>query len=311
MKKLISIVTPTFNEIENIEELVISIKNEMSSLKKYEYEHIVIDNNSQDGTQELLKKIAKTNKKLKIILNTKNFGHIRSPFYGMQQTNGDAVILMSSDFQDPINLISKYISSWENGHKVILGKKISSDEFFLINWIRKIFYLSLKKIAKTKLSTNTTGAGLYDKSIIKIFKNLKEPYPYIRGLISEFYEEIEYIDFHQPKRKKGKTKNNIYTLYDIGILGIIKHSTFPLRIMVFLGFLSSIISLTSAFIYLIYKLLYWSSFDVGVGPIIIGMFFLFSVTILMLGIIGEYIITILNFSQNLPLVIEKERINFN
>ena len=229
----------------------------------------------------------------------------------MLQSKGDAVIMMSSDFQDPINLISKYIKVWEKGKKIVLGQKLTSDEFFLKNWLRKLFYYSLKKIAKTNLSTNTTGAGIYDRSVINIFKKLNEPYPYIRGLISEFYEDLEYVDFHQPLRKYGKTKNNFYTLYDIGILGVIKHSTFPLRIIVFIGFISSLLSLFIGFAYLLYKLFYWSSFEVGVGPIIIGMFFLFSITIFLLGIIGEYILVILNYTQNLPLIIEKERINFD
>lgn len=311
MKKLISIVTPTYNEKDNVRNLIEHIKIEMKKNPKYNYEHIVIDNNSNDGTQNILKNIAKSNKKLKLIFNTKNFGHIRSPFYGMLQSKGDAVIMMSSDFQDPINLISKYIKVWEKGKKIVLGQKLTSDEFFLKNWLRKLFYYSLKKIAKTNLSTNTTGAGIYDRSVINIFKKLNEPYPYIRGLISEFYEDLEYVDFHQPLRKYGKTKNNFYTLYDIGILGVIKHSTFPLRIIVFIGFISSLLSLFIGFAYLLYKLFYWSSFEVGVGPIIIGMFFLFSITIFLLGIIGEYILVILNYTQNLPLIIEKERINFD
>ncbi len=311
IKKTISIVTPTYNEKENIKNLVEAISIQMEKLSDYAYEHIVIDNNSIDGTQEILKSLSKKYKNLKIIINSKNYGHIRSPFYAMLQAKGEAVVLMSSDFQDPVELINEYVLKWERGSKIILGKKNKSDEFFLLKSIRKFYYYFLKKISNSNLPTNTTGSGLYDNSIINIFKNLKEPYPYIRGLVSEFYDDIDYVTFHQPIRKKGKTKNNIFTMYDMGMLGVVKHSVLPLRFIIFLGFLSSLSSLLSGIIYLLYKLIYWSEFDVGVGPIVIGMFFLFSITILLIGIIGEYILVILNYTQNLPLVIEKERINFD
>ena len=309
MSKLISIVTPTFNEEGNIEKLCASISKEMSKTN-FDYEHIVIDNSSTDNTIKILKELSKKSKKLKVIINKKNFGHIRSPMHGMFQASGDVVILMMSDFQDPIELITKYIKEWENGSKVVMGQKDSSDENFLKHHIKNIGYKFINKISDDPLLINTTGSGLYDKSIIDIIKKIDDPYPYFRGLISEITNETKLIKYHQPKRTKGKTKNNFYTLYDIGILGIVKHSKIPLRLMTIFGFLFSFFSILTAIIFFIYKLIYWDSFDLGVAPIIIGLFALGSVQIFILGFIGEYVMNILTQTRKLPLVVEKERINF-
>jgi len=305
----ISIVTPTYNEGENIEKLCSGIRQEMEKLN-IDYEHIVIDNSSTDKTIEILKEICSKDKKVKVIINTKNFGHIKSPFHGILQSSGDACILMASDFQDPLDLIPTYIKKWQSGSKIVLGKKISSAENTLIFSLRKFFYKFLNKISETKLTENTTGSGIFDKSVINQLKKINDPYPYLRGLINELSEDISIVEFNQPRRLLGKTKNNIFTLYDIGMLGIIKHSRAPLRLVTFLGFVLSFFSLLTAFIYFIYKLIFWNSFDVGVAPIVIGIFGFASIQILLLGIIGEYVGILLIHLRNLPLVIEKERINF-
>ena len=305
----ISIVTPTFNEEDNIQKLCSSVKTEMEKLN-IDYEHIVIDNCSTDKTIPILKEICFKDKKVKAIINAKNFGHLRSPFYGILQSKGDACILMASDFQDPLDLIPKYIQKWQNGAKIVLGKKISSDEPGIIFFIRSLFYKFMNKISETKLTENTTGSGIFDKSVINQLKNINDPYPYLRGLLNELSEEISTVEFNQPKRLSGITKNNIFTLYDIGMLGIIKHSRAPLRLVTFLGFVLSFFSISTAFIYFIYKVLFWNSFDVGIAPLIIGIFSFASIQILLLGIIGEYVGILLIHLRNLPLVIEKERINF-
>ena len=276
-----------------------------------DYEHIIIDNNSTDGTIEKIKDLAKSDKNLKIIINLKNYGHIRSPFYGLLQSTGDASILMASDFQDPIELIPKYIDEWKKGKKIVLGEKISSEENKLKFSVRKLFYNFINYISETELTKNTTGSGIFDKSIIEKLKNIQDPYPYFRGLLSELGEEISTIKFNQPLRLHGKTKNNILTLYDIGILGVVKHSRKPLRFMVITGFISSALSLIVAMFYFIYKLLFWDSFTLGLAPIVIGIFIVSSIQITLLGLVGEYIGVILLHQRNLPLVEEKERINFN
>ena len=305
----ISIVTPTFNEEENIQKLCLGIKVRMDQLS-IDYEHIVIDNSSTDKTIDILKEICSKDKKVKVIINTKNFGHIKSPFHGILQSTGDACILLASDFQDPLDLIPIYIKKWQNGSKIVLGKKITSEENSLIFSIRKFFYKFLNKISETKLTENTTGSGIFDKSIISQLKTINDPYPYLRGLLNELSEEIDIIEFNQPKRLAGVTKNNIFTLYDIGMLGIIKHSRAPLRFVTFLGFVLSFFSLITAFIYFIYKIIFWNSFEVGIAPLVIGIFGFASIQVLLLGIIGEYVGILLIHIRNLPLVIEKERINF-
>lgn len=309
MNKLISIITPTFNEEGNIARLCNEIAQQMKSTN-YDYEHIVIDNDSSDTTLDILKKIALKDKKLKIIVNARNFGHIKSPIHGLLQASGDALILMSSDFQDPPELILKYLKEWENGYDVVLAQKVTSEENFLKHMFKNLFYRIINKISETPLMLNTTGAGLFDKNIINEVKKINDPYPYFRGLISEITSNIKLLKFHQPKRFSGKTKNNFYTLYDIGILGIIKHSKIPLRIMTLIGFTISIISFLIGIFYFIGKLFFWDNFDLGIAPLIIGFFCITSLQIFLLGFIGEYVMNILIHTRKLPLVIEKERINF-
>ena len=305
----ISVCTPTYNEKDNILKLYSEIKKIFKE-NNLEYEHVVIDNNSNDGTIDILKDICKKDKNFKVIINQKNYGHIRSPFYGLLQTNGDATILMSSDFQDPIELIPKYIEQWKSGEKIVLGKKTKSEEAKIFFSLRNLYYKFLNLLSEDDLTLNTTGSGIFDKEVIEKLKKIDDPYPYFRGLIVELGYKISFINFNQPKRSAGKTKNNIFTLYDIAMLGLVKHSRKPLRFMVLIGFLSSAISLTVALFYLIYKLLFWNSFSLGLAPIIIGIFIVSSIQITLLGLVGEYVGIILLHQRNLPLVIEKERINF-
>tara|TARA_B100000965_G_scaffold403450_1_gene431571 strand:- start:3501 stop:4430 length:930 start_codon:yes stop_codon:yes gene_type:complete len=309
MKKLISIITPTYNEEDNIEKLCSQISQELLNID-CDYEHIVIDNNSDDKTVEILKKLANKDKNLKIIVNARNFGHIKSPIHGMLQSKGDAAILMSADFQDPPEMIKEYISEWKKGYDVVLGQKESTKDNLLVHNIKKIFYKVIKSISEVPLMLDTTGAGLFDRKIIEQVRLIDDPYPYFRGLISEITSNIKLIKFAQPKRLSGKTKNNFYTLYDIGILGIIKHSKIPLRIMTFLGFFTSIISILISLVFLFRKLFFWDSFDLGIAPLIVGLFGIASIQIFLLGFIGEYVMNILTQTRKLPLVVEKERINF-
>ena len=308
MKK-ISVLTPTYNEEENIVMLCKKIKDEFKGLN-YDYEHVVIDNNSSDNTISIIKKLCQNDKNLKLIVNNKNYGHLNSPYYGLMQTSGDATILMASDFQDPPELISKYIKLWEKGHKVILAQKNQSDENFLIKNVRKFYYKFLSKISDTNLTINTTGAGLFDKSIIGLLRKIDDPIPYLRGLVCELEGDIKLLKFDQPKRILGKTKNNLFSLIDVGLLGLVKHSKIPLRLMVIFGMLASIVSILVSIVFLFYKLFYWDSFDLGVAPIIVGLFFISAIQIFLLGLLGEYISVLLSHTRKLPLVIEKERINF-
>ena len=308
-KKNISIVTPCYNEEDNIEELYLRIKNVMSAYK-YQYEHIIIDNCSTDNSIEILKKLALKDKKLKLIINARNFGHIRSPYYGLLQAKGDAVILLASDLQDPPEMINQFLFKWERGFKIVLSVKPESEESFFMFYIRKTYYKFLSRISEVKLINNATGAGLFDKVIIDNLKKIDDPYPYFRGLISEIGFPIATIPFKQPNRKHGITKNNFYTLYDLAILGVTNHSKIPLRIMTFSGFILSILSLLVAVIFLLAKIMYWDSFQLGLAPVLIGIFFFGAVQAFFIGLLGEYIGSIHTHVRKLPLVIESERINF-
>jgi glycosyltransferase involved in cell wall biosynthesis len=308
MKK-ISIVTPTFNEEQNVEELYSRVSSVMSR-HKVEYEFIFIDNASTDSTIDVLKGIATRDKRVKLILNARNFGHIRSPYYALLQAKGDAVILIASDLQDPPEMIDDFIRSWKEGNKVVLAVKSSTDESWFWRLIRRSYYKFVTKISDDPLIRNATGAGIFDRQVIDQLAKLHEPYPYFRGLVTELGFRVRTIEFHQPKRAGGKTKNNFFTLYDIALLGITTHSGAPIRMISLLGFGVAILSLMTAFGYLVAKLLFWDSFEFGFAPLILGVFFFGSFQIFLIGLLGEYLANIQRRIRNMPLVIEDQRINF-
>jgi len=310
MKK-ISVVTPCYNEEMNVEKLYSAVKEIFrNSLKKYKYEHIFIDNASKDNTVIELKKIAKHDKNVKIIINARNFGHIRSPYYGLLQANGDAVVMLVADFQDPPQMIADFVHSWEKGNDIVIGVKSKSRENALMFLMRKLYYILIRKFGEIDHIDNFTGFGLYDKNVISVLNKFKDPYPYFRGLIAEIGFRREVIEFVQPKRKAGKTKNNFYTLYDMAMLGFVNNSKIPLRIAAFAGFIFGAISFIVALSYLVMKLVFWDRFQMGTAPVIIGLFFFSSVQLFFIGILGEYIGAIYTQVKDRPLVIEKERINF-
>jgi polyisoprenyl-phosphate glycosyltransferase len=308
MKK-ISIVTPCYNEEENVNEIYERIKSVMES-SHYAYEHIFVDNASTDHTGDIIRDIISKDKRVRAIVNIRNFGHIRSPYYGLLQAKGDAVIILASDLQDPPERISEFIQKWECGFKIVIGVKTKSNESGLIYFLRTLYYRVLRKLSDVELIEHYTGFGLYDKRVIEILRQLNDPYPYFRGLIADIGFPIARIEFIQPERKRGVTKNNFYTLYDLAMLGVTGYTKIPLRLAAMLGFVAAAMSFLVGLIYLIYKLVFWSSFSVGLAPAVIGLFFLGSVQMIFLGIIGEYIGAIYTQVIHRPLVIEKERINF-
>lgn len=307
--KTISIVTPCFNEAENVEELYSRIQTTLKGMD-FNYEHIFIDNSSTDETVNILKAIASKDKRVKIIVNSRNFGHIRSPYYGLLQGSGEAVIILASDLQDPPELIPEFIHKWEQGYKVVIGVKTKSEEAGLFYFFRSLYYRTLRNLSDVRLIDNYTGFGLYDQRVIEILRAINDPYPYFRGLIADIGFEMAEIPFTQPRRKRGITKNNFYTLYDMAMLGVTNYTKIPLRLAAMFGFISAFVSFLIGFIYLIYKLLDWQNFSLGLAPVVIGLFFLGSVQLIFLGVMGEYIGAIYTQVMHRPLVIEKERINF-
>ncbi len=311
MRKLISIVTPCYNEEDNVEELHTQIVEIMSGFPEYDFEHIYIDNASTDRTIPLLRQLAAQDKRVKVILNTRNFGHIRSPFHGLLQARGDAVVYMVSDLQDPPDLITEFINKWKAGNKIVIGIKNRSEESKLFFLLRSTYYRILKKLSEVPLFEDFTGFGLYDQKIIEILRKIDDPYPYLRGLIADISCDVVKINYIQPARKRGITKNNFLTLFDMAMLGFTNNTKIPLRVAIFLGFIIATISFFVGLFYLSYKLFNWQDFSLGLAPLVVGMFFLGGVQLLFLGIIGEYIGAIYTQVQRRPRVIEKERINFD
>lgn len=308
-KKLISIVTPCYNEEENVDELYQRIVGVMSTLP-YDYEHIFIDNASTDSTIGKIKQLAAQDNRVKLIVNARNFGHIKSPYHGILQSRGDACILIASDLQDPPEMIVEFVKKWEEGYKTVLAVKPESEESSIMFFLRKTYYRFITKISDVPLVKNATGAGLFDRVVVDILRNIHDSYPYFRGLLCEIGFPIATVEFKQPRRQRGITKNNFYTLYDIAMLGITNHSKIPLRLMAMSGFLLSFMSLLVALIFFVAKLLYWNSFQLGTAPILIGIFFFGAIQAFFIGVLGEYIGSIHTQVRNMPLVVEIERVNF-
>ena len=308
-KKLISIVTPCYNEEDNIEELNQRIVAVMAALP-YDYEHIFIDNSSTDDTVKKIKAIASLDIRVKLIVNARNFGHIKSPYYGILQSRGDACVLIASDLQDPPEMIVEFIKKWESGYKTVLAVKPESEESSLMFFLRKTYYRFITRISEVPLVQNATGAGLFDRAVINILRDIQDPYPYFRGLLCEIGFPIATVPFKQPRRSRGVTKNNFYTLYDIAMLGITNHSKVPLRLMAMSGFLLSFLSLLVAFGFLVAKLINWNSFQLGTAPMLIGIFFFGAIQTFFIGVLGEYVSSIHTQVRKIPLVVELERVNF-
>lgn len=311
MKK-ISVLIPCYNEVENVDlmsKTVINVLDE--TLPQYDYEIVFIDNCSQDGTREQLEIMCSENKKVKAIFNVTNFGQFNSPFYGMCQTTGDCTITLCCDFQDPVELIPRFVEEWEKGYKIVSGIKTSSKENSFVYFLRSMYYKMIKNMSTVQMIEHFTGFGLYDKTFIELLRKLDDPIPFLRGIVAEYGFKRKDIEYEQARRRAGKTKNNFLTLYDAAMLSITSYTKVGLRLATLLGFLCSGISLIIAFIYLILKLVYWNNFQAGYTPILLGVFVIGSVQLLFIGLIGEYILNINTRVINRPLVVEEKRLNFD
>jgi len=309
--KLISVISPCYNEEGNVEILIDRVRAIFAGLPQYRYEHIIIDNHSTDRTLEVLRCEASKDSHVKVIVNARNFGHIRSPHHAFLQASGDAVIVLLSDLQDPPEMIVDFLREWEAGWPIVVGIKSTSDESSLMYQIRSVYYKTVARLTDVKVLEHFTGFGLYDRKVVDILKNdFRDPQPYFRGQIAEIGLPHKTIEYNQKRRMRGITKNNFYTLYDLAMLGITNLSKVPLRLVVFGGFVCAVLSLIAGFLYLIAKLIFWNQFQLGLAPTMIGLFFLGSVQLVAIGIIGEYVGSIHTIVQSRPLVTEKERINF-
>ena len=308
---LLTILTPCFNEEANVREVYQQVKAAMQTLPAYDYEHLFIDNASQDKTVDILRELAAADKRVKVIVNTRNFGHVRSPVHALLIARGDAVQTCVADLQDPPELIPQFVHKWEQGYKIVVGIKIASDESRHMFFVRRMYYGLIGRLSEFELIPNFTGFGLYDRDVLESLRETEEQYPYFRGLICDFGYERAEIEYRQPARKRGITKNNFYSLYDIAMLGITNHSKVPLRIATMAGFTISVLSLLVAIGYLIAKLMFWNELQLGTAPLLIGIYFFGAVQLFFIGLLGEYIGAIHTQVHKRPLVVEKERINFD
>lgn len=309
--KTISIVVPCYNEEENINALYQAIDHIFKTeLPKYTYELIFIDNDSKDRTREIIRGLCDRDKRVKGILNAKNFGQFNSPYYAMLQSTGDCTILMAADFQDPVEMIPKYVKEWEKGYKIVIGIKKSSKENKIMYWLRSCYYKTIKKLSDVEQIEHFTGFGLYDQKFIKVLQELDDPTPFLRGIVAELGFRRREIPYEQPKRRAGKTSNNFYRLYDAAMLSVTSYTKVGLRLATIFGSICSFASMMVALVYLIMKLVYWDRFPAGMAPLLIGMCFLGSVQIFFIGLVGEYVLSINARVMKRPLVIEEERINF-
>lgn len=310
MALTVSIVTPGYNESGNVDELCRRLGEVFGRFPHLKFEHIFIDNASTDDSHAKLRERAARDPQFKVIINSRNFGHIRSPYHAILQATGDAVVLMASDLQDPPEMLCEFIEEWERGTPICIAVKKTSEENGLMFRLRKFYYRMLTSLSESPQIENFTGFGLYDRKVVDQMRRFKDPYPFFRGIVAEIGFKRREFPFDQPLRRRGITKNNFYTLYDIGMLGIVSYSKLPLRMAVFFGFATALLSFFVGMGYLIYKLLFWESFQVGMAPLVAGVFFVGSIQLMFLGVVGEYIGAIFTQVRDRPLVIEAERINF-
>jgi len=310
MKKTVTVVTPCYNEQENIEEVFRQTAAVFAGMPEVHYEHLFIDNCSTDRTVELLRGMAARDPRVKVILNSRNFGQVRSPFHGLMQAEGDAAILLVADLQDPPAMLRDFVQQWLAGSPLVVGVKPASRESALMFGVRRLYYRFVTRIADVRLIQNFTGFGLYDRRVLEVLRTIDDPYPYLRGLVSEVGFEPVQIPYTQPRRERGVTKNNFYSLYDFAMLGITSHSRVPLRLATMLGFVLSGLSLLVSLGYFLAKLLFWNQFSIGVAPLLIGLFFFASIQLFFIGLLGEYVGAILTHVARRPLVVERERIGF-
>jgi len=311
MKK-ISVLIPCYNEAENVGPISRAVTEILEKeLPQYDYELVFIDNDSTDGTRDIIRGLCADNPRIKAILNARNFGQFNSPYYGMLQVTGDCVIEMVADFQDPVEMIPKYIHEWEKGYKIVIGIKTSSKENRLMYWLRSCYYKTIKKLSDVEQIEHFTGSGLYDREFIEVLRNLDDPTPFLRGIVAELGYRRKEIPYEQPRRRAGKTHNNFYRLYDAAMLSVTSYTKAGLRLATIFGSICAVVSMIIALVYLVMKLIWWDRFPAGMAPMLIGMLFLGSVQLFFIGFLGEYIMSINQRVMKRPLVIEEERINFN
>ncbi len=308
--KKISVVVPTYNEEENVKPLAEAIVKQMGELSDYDFELIFIDNDSKDNTRPLLRDICSGDKRIKAIFNAKNYGQFSSPYYGLQQATGDCAILMSADFQDPVEMIPKYVAEWEAGYKIVLGQKTSSKESRLVYAARSFYYDFMKKHSDIEFLKQVTGSGLYDRSFIEVMKQVEDTRPFLRGIVAEMGYGIKLVPYEQPNRRAGKSSNNLFRYLDGAAQSLTAYTKFGCRLALGCGVFASIASILAIIATAIYKVVNWSTFSVQPYILPLAILLIVSMNMFFIGVVGEYTMDANNHTRKKPLVVEAERINF-
>lgn len=312
-KKTISVVIPTYNEEGNIalmcEAVAEIFRKELSA---YSFEIVIIDNCSTDKTQEIVLELCQEHKNIKAVFNARNFGPFRSQMYGMYQAKGDAVVLIVADFQEPVELIPAMVREWENDEelKIVCGVRTVGAEGKIKSWLRKMYYSVMDRLSDVEQIKNFTGFGLYDRDVIDAFRQQGDCMPFIRGMVTDFGFKRKLLGYAQGQRKKGKSSFNLYRYYDAAMLGITAYTKVGLRLASFVGLVMMILCLAVAIVHFVMKLMFWDRYAGGTMTILLGICFLGAAQLLFLGMLGEYILSISGRVQNMPLVIERKRVNF-
>ena len=311
-KKTISVVIPTYNEEQNVRAICEAVRAELRDhCPDYDYEILLIDNKSTDRTRSIITELCAGDRRIRAIFNSKNFGQFNSPYYGMLHTSGDCTITICADFQDPVELIPRFVAQWEKGYKIVIGKKTRSRENPVMYFLRGCYYKAIRRMSSVALIEQFTGFGLYDRSFIQTLRDLHDPTPFIRGIVAELGPERKEIEYEQPRRRAGKTHNNFYTLYDAAMLSFTSYTKVGMRLATFLGFGIAVVSFLVALFYLVGKLLFWHSFTAGYAPMMMAVFFMGGVQLVFLGFLGEYVMSMNARIMNRPLVVEEKRLNFD
>lgn len=311
MKK-VSICICCYNEEANVYEMYTAVSEEMQKLKeKYDYEIIFSDNDSKDNTRYILRNIAENDKRVKVILNTRNFGPVRSGWNCAFRATGDCAIGLPCDFQTPPDLIPEWLRLWEEGAQIVCGQKVRSRESKLKYFLRNIFYWIIKMASDIPQYDNLVGLTLTDKKVLDFMRTAYEPDVDFRFLVADLGYKIKIVPYEQQRRAKGKSSYNIARYFDFAITSLVNTSWVPLRLATVSGVFLSAVCFIMGIVYLAYKLIYWDTFDAGMAPLLIGMFFIGAVQLLFIGIVGEYVGAILRKISKSPVVVEEEVINFD
>lgn len=310
MKK-ISVTIPCWSEEKSVRQmydrLIKIFKNELSA---YDYEIIFVDDYSPDNTRAEIRKLCEIDKKVKAVFNAKNFGFNRNVFSTLQYGSGDATFMLFGDLQDPPEMIPKFVKEWERGYKVIIGQKTKSNETKIMYSLRTLYYNLIDKLSDSKQIQHFNGYGLYDKSFVDVMRQIDDPNPYLKGLVSEFGMDMKILQYEQAESNRGKSGFNFMKYYDVAMLGITSYTKILMRVATFIGALLGIVSACLAVFVFINKLLNWDTYPAGSASIFIGVFFIGAVQLFFMGILGEYVLSINTRSMKRPLVVIGEKINF-